>query len=67
MNHAPTLPLPSVQRMSLVPSPLKSPVWAIVQLSGTLPITLVDAIWLPFISQSTKSLRSSPLRGVRSR
>jgi hypothetical protein len=48
-----TLPLVSRHRMSLLPSPLKSPVPTIVQVRGTFATNEVDAfkILVPFISQ----------------
>src|SRR5580704_9788695 len=69
-----TLPDVSRQRMSLKPSPLKSPIPIIVQVAvGTLPtkVALGFDTWVPFISQiatlpllscQRRSLLPSPLK-----
>src|SRR6266852_342897 len=51
MNQIATLPLLSCQRMSLLPSPLKSPVSTIVQLVGAEPSPADWVTCAPFISQ----------------
>ena len=51
MNQICTFPLVSFQRMSLLPSPLKSPVSAIDQLFGICTNGPVCATVAPFISQ----------------
>src|SRR5258708_22652417 len=50
MNQSPTLPLPSRKRMSLLPSPLKSPVPAIDQPVGRAP-TAAGVTCAPFMDQ----------------
>jgi hypothetical protein len=50
MNQSPTLLLPSRHRMSLLPSPLKSPVPAIDQPLGPAP-TPAAVTCAPFINQ----------------
>src|SRR5712691_3511029 len=66
MNHIATLPLLSCQRMSLLPSPLKSPVPTIDQVVGAFPTPADCVTCAPFISQiATLPLvsrhRTSPL------
>src|SRR5215470_17944294 len=51
MNQIATLPLLSRQRMSLLPSPLKSPVSTIDQLVGAEPTAAACMTCAPFISQ----------------
>src|SRR5258708_13026079 len=51
MNHIDTLPLVSRQRMSPIPSPLKSPVATTVQLVETVPIHVDEMTCAPFMSQ----------------
>src|SRR5258707_15247704 len=46
-NQIATLPLLSCQRMSLLPSPLKSPVPTIVQPLGALPTAAACETWAP--------------------
>src|SRR5262249_21674468 len=53
MNQIATLPLVSCQRMSLLPSPSKSPVATIDQMVGAFP-TPKDVTWAPFISHTDK-------------
>src|SRR5262245_14520908 len=51
MNQIATLPLVSCQRMSLLPSPLKSPVSMTDQVVGAEPTTADWVTCAPFISQ----------------
>ncbi len=51
ISQIPTLPLVSRQRMSDMPSPLKSPVSAMLQAAGTLPMPEVEATAVPLRSQ----------------
>src|SRR5216683_1892650 len=70
MNQIPTLPLPSCKRMSLLPSPLKSPVPAIDQPAGAAPtpagVTCAPFMnqipTLPLVSRHSKSALPSPLK-----
>src|SRR5258706_15471011 len=71
MNQIATLPLVSCQRMSLLPSPLKSPVSMIDQVVGAEPtpadwVTCAPFIshtaTLPLVSRQTMSLLPSPLK-----
>ena len=69
MNHIAVLPLVSRQRMSLFPSPLKSPVSATVQFSGMFPSPVADEkcplpinhmAVLPLVSRQRMSVVPSP-------
>src|SRR2546422_558551 len=72
MNQIATLPLVSRQRMSLLPSPLKSPVPTIFQTLGgafptpadpvTCPPFVNHIATLPFVSCQRMSLLPSPLK-----
>ncbi len=71
ISQIPTLPLVSRQRMSDMPSPLKSPVSAMLQAAGTLPMPEVEATavplrsqipTLPLVSRQSRSLLPSPLK-----
>ena len=57
INQIDTSPAVLRHRMSLLPSPLKSPVSAIVQLVGTLPRCRPETTCVPFINQ----IATSPL------
>src|SRR5450830_602125 len=71
INQIAVLPLVSRQRMSLMPSPLKSPVSTMDQLVGTVPTNappvgvapLMNQIaTLPLVSRQRRSLLPSPLK-----
>src|SRR5260370_21683802 len=64
MNQIATLPLVSCQRMSLLPSPLKSPVPTIFHtLGGAFPTPAACVTCAPFISQ----IATSPVAVFRHR
>jgi len=54
------LPKLSSQTMSVLLSPLKSPVPPTNQVVGTLPITVADVMAAPFISQITRLRNCRP-------
>jgi hypothetical protein len=63
MNQIEVSPLELRHRMSLFPSPLKSPVSAGVQLGGTIPKSVDDriCIWIPFTDISQIEVSPSVL------